>query len=117
MRTRSTPSPSFSPLPAERPKLSAPVLSWLAHVEAWRRSGVSARAYGEQHKLTPSTLYSWRRRLRAEKPSTPPPRILPVSLSTEPDCCVELSDGRRLRFPQSLPPEVLRSFLDALERR
>lgn len=87
------------------------------HVEAWNRSGLSASSYAEQHGLKASSLYSWRRSRRtrdARRGSTS--SILPVLVEPSLACEVALPDGRRLRFPESLPAAQLRAFLDAMER-
>jgi hypothetical protein len=76
------------------------------HVDVWRRSGTSARAYAELHGLKPSSLYSWRRRSRAHNAT---PRLLPV---VGPSCACEvaLPDGRtRRRSTRCVPPRSSRA--------
>ena len=87
------------------------------HVDAWSRSGLSARVYAAQHDLRPSSLYSWRRRLRERgELAAPSARILPVHVVAGASCEVLFPDGRTLRFPESMPAVRLRAFLDAMER-
>lgn len=86
------------------------------HVEAWRKRGVSARIYAEEHGLTASTLYGWRRALRRRGAlSSHAQPILPVVVAPTTCCEVVLADGRTLRFPDTLSPATLRAFLGAME--
>ena len=86
------------------------------HVDAWSRSGLSARAYAAQHDLRPSSLYScWRRLRERGEFAAPASRILPVHVVASIACEVLLPDGRALRFPESMAPARLRAFLDAME--
>ena len=96
----------------------APSLSRRAHVEAWERSGLSGVAYAALHGLKASSLYGWRRHRRAPDSGVPlaPPRLVPITVETHGGCEVVLADGRRLRFPETLPAGTLRAFLAAMER-
>jgi hypothetical protein len=44
---------------------------WADHVRRWRRSGLPARAYADQHGLNAATLYGWSSRLGREKAARP----------------------------------------------
>ncbi len=99
------------------PRPTSKALTPDEHIDAWNRSGLSASSYAEQHGLKASSLYSWRRGLRArEARRGSTPRILPVVVEPSLACEIALPDGRRLRFPESLPAAQLRAFLDAMER-
>jgi hypothetical protein len=53
---------------------------WRATLEQWRRSGLSARAFCEQHDLSLPSLYAWRATLArraAETPAFVPVQALP----------------------------------------
>lgn len=39
---------------------------WIKHVAAWRRSGISLRAYAERNELVRGTLGYWSSKLNAE---------------------------------------------------
>ena len=39
---------------------------WLAHVEAWKKSGLEKAAYCRQHDLATTTLYNWSAKFRKE---------------------------------------------------
>jgi transposase-like protein len=65
---------------------------WRAHVTAWARSGLSARAYAAEHNLKAPTLYQWRRRLREPQPP-PTPRLVPLAVEAPTLCELVLRDG------------------------
>lgn len=103
-----------TPKAPRAPDKSPNVLTPDEHLDAWRRSGTSARLYAEQHGLKPSSLYSWRRRRRGARSA--PPRILPVVLTPSATCEILLPDGRALRFQEAIAPDALRAILRAMER-
>ena len=43
--------------------MSGGIEFWRAHVEACRREGAAARGYAQQHGLTLSSFYYWRKKL------------------------------------------------------
>ena len=75
---------------------------WSRHVESWKASGLSQRAYCEREAISVSSLQWWLRRSRAvERPSTP--SFVPVEVSVREAACTEpievvLLSGRRLRL-------------------
>ena len=96
---------------------TSPSSDWRTHLEALARSGQSVPAYAAEHGIKADTLYRWRRRHRAQPESEAParsPRLLPVSVEVTPTCELLLPDGRRLRFPATLPAATLRAWLAAL---
>jgi len=101
-----------TPTAHRTPSKSPHTLTPDEHVDAWLRSGTSARAYAELHGLKPSSLYSWRRRSRAHDRT---PRLVPVVVAPSCNCEVALPSGRILRFPESLAPDTLRLLLRAIE--
>lgn len=103
MRSPRSPSPSGDPE------------FWRAHVTAWTRSGLSARAYASEHDLKAPTLYAWRRRLRHEPSTRSAPRLVPITLEAPALCELVLRDGRTLRFPAHLDPTALAAFLRVVE--
>lgn len=90
---------------------------WRARIDAWTRSGLSARAFAAKHGLGHDSLYWWRRRLRdaPAAESMPAPRLVPVTFEAPAQCELVLRSGRLLRFPASLAPSTLRDLLVALE--
>lgn len=103
MRSPRSPSPSGDPE------------FWRAHVTAWTRSGLSARAYAAEHNLKAPTLYAWRRRLRHEPSTRSAPRLVPITLEAPALCELVLRDGRTLRFPTHVEPAALAAFLRVVE--
>ena len=66
----------------------------------WRESGTQARAFAQEHGVTPWTLYYWRQRLdgaspgrRRRRPALRAEHLAPVHVVTEPAPRV---DGSRL---------------------
>jgi hypothetical protein len=45
---------------------------WLDHLKAIDASGLTTKAYGEQHNLSVKKLYQWRKRFRTEGVSAVP---------------------------------------------
>ena len=43
------------------------------------------------------------------------PRLVPITVEGSSDCEIILVNGRRLRFPETLPPTTLRAILAAME--
>jgi hypothetical protein len=72
--------------PSPRRRLS--VAERDGHVAAWKSSGQSARAYGQDHNLEPWQLYAWqgqrkrRRRSFTAEPTTAAPRFLSLNWPT-----------------------------------
>ncbi len=88
---------------------------WRRIVDKWRRSGLSARAFAEQHRISAVTMYWWSSRLgrrdAAQGPSAAAvtmPKFLPVeivdetprvSLSAQAALEVVLPRGEVIRVP------------------
>lgn len=101
-----------------RPPSTSIPSTWRAHVDAWARSGLSAKAFAAQHGLKSDTLYRWRRRLRAAPTPPPPaPRLVEVQLEAPAVCELAFADGRVLRFPLSAEPARVGALVRALEAR
>lgn len=45
---------------------------WREHVSAWRNSGLSVRAYCQQHDVIETSFYAWRRELAIRERETSP---------------------------------------------
>lgn len=83
-------------------KRESRVRYWTQHIEAWKSSGLSQRAYCEREGIAVSTLQWWCRRLR-ENGHGDMPRFMPVAIQAIPDVLdqpieVVLLSGRRLRL-------------------
>jgi len=71
--------------------------TWLAHVEAHQRSGLSQRAYCAAHDLSFKSLGYWRgKQRRMEATSDSSPRLVPVRLIEEPATVGIAGSGVRL---------------------
>jgi transposase-like protein len=78
------------------------VRNWAQHIEAWKSSGLSQRAYCAREGIAVSTLQWWWRRLR-ENGRVDTPKFVPVALREITDLRDEpievvLLSGRRLRL-------------------
>jgi transposase-like protein len=97
---------------------------WRRMLRQWRRSGLSVRAFCQQHDLTEANFYAWRRTLAdrdAETVSFVPVQVLPPPqpLSTPDPAATGLElllPGRRiLRIGPAFDAPTLRRLLDLLE--
>ena len=92
----------------------AQVALWEARIAAWRRSGLSQRAWCVQHGVAVQTFGYWcRRQCRA-------PALLPILVDAQTaDQCpasveVSLGNGVMMRLPSSLSSDVLSRWLGGL---
>ena len=93
---------------------------WSQQVAEWRGSGLSKKAYCEQHGVPYWSLCRWAGKL---SPSPRPPRQRMVELgpigggNTEPGAAIELVVGERyvLRLRPNLRADHLREVLTVLE--
>jgi len=75
---------------------------WTQHIEVWKSSGLSQRAYCEREGIAVSTLQWWCRRLRgsghSDAPRFVPVAVEPISNVRDEPIEVVLLSGRRLRL-------------------
>ncbi|MFP5515499.1 MAG: IS66 family insertion sequence element accessory protein TnpA [Alphaproteobacteria bacterium] len=91
---------------------------WRTHVDAWRKSGLSARRYCEKHGLNRGTLGYWSSRLRAAA-TAEPPWFLPAqaaAVAEEPavgdaGVALELAEGISIRVARGFDAETLARVL------
>jgi hypothetical protein len=94
----------------------AKVLLWEGRIAAWRRSGLSQRAWCVQHGVAVQTFGYWCRRLSC----VPAPVLLPIVVDGQTtDRCplpveVLLGNGVAMRLPSSLSSDVLSRWLREL---
>jgi hypothetical protein len=94
-------------------------------VRQWRQSGMNARAFAEEHGVTPWTLYYWRERLM--KDERPPRRrrrsrrmkLAPVHVVTSAELGgseleVLLTGGDRVRIRGDASADMVRRVIDVL---
>lgn len=102
---------------------------WRKIVRRFARSGLSVRAFCQREKLAESAFYFWRRELarrdeeaHADRQASIPAsatNFVPVRVSNVPSppasLALELTGGRVLRLPQSMPIERIAELILALE--
>ena len=80
----------------------------------WRRSGLSAREYGEREGLKAATLYGWSLRLRREE-KLPPARFIEVTPPKAASRPVLLRIGAvEIPVEVGFDPQLLRDVVTAL---
>jgi hypothetical protein len=99
---------------------------WRQHLRRWHRSGLSIRAYCQEHHLAEPSFYHWRRTLQHRdaaqaaraQAAAAAVTFLPVHLQPEPTPAprdLRFPDGRVLRLPADYAPDRLRALLAARE--
>ncbi len=97
---------------------------WRTTLRRWRGSGLSVRAYCEQHELAEPTFYAWRRSIQEQDAAAV--RFVPVQVVPEPRSQAPADDsagalelvvvgGRRLRIGPGFDAPTLRRLLALLE--
>ena len=96
---------------------------WRRMLRLWQGSGLSVRAFCQQHELSEANFYAWRRTLAqrdALLPAFVPVEVLPEPSSVPPGdataCGLELllSGGRVLRIGPAFDGPTLRRLLAVL---
>jgi hypothetical protein len=99
---------------------------WRRLIERWRGSGLSVRAFCEQHRLAVPSFYAWRRWLQQPDRLAPAAQapasvtFLPVHVRHDPPdqrppLELVLASGQCLRIPPGFDPAALRALLAVLE--
>lgn len=92
---------------------------WRDRLAAWRRSGLSVRAFCARHGLSQPSFYAWRRELAkrdAARPAFVPVHVLPEP-ARQAALSVLLAGGRSIRVAPGFDVATLRQLLDVLEER
>lgn len=107
---------------AKKKRESATV--WRQRVQAWRRSGLSCRAFADREDINPRSLTWWEWKLRqdgaaaaaAKRPAFVPVEVVhsPAAPATE-RLEVVLPGGARLRVPAQFDPAALAQVIAVLE--
>jgi transposase-like protein len=96
---------------------------WRRLLRLWQRSGLSVRAFCEQHDLAQPSFYAWRRTLAqrdAQAITFVPVEVLPEPLSPESEAAgleLVLVGGRVLRIGPAFDEATLRRLLAVLEEQ
>ena len=80
--------------------------TWLQHVQAWKQSKLSQKAYCEQHNLKTHQLSYWYRKFEQgsqQKVSEPQSNFIPVTLSeVKAKTADDLAIGLTLQLPNGI---------------
>ncbi len=96
----------------ETPDTIDKVEHWRAHVEAWRASGLSQRAYCADHDLLPHRLSYWSRKHPATTASHF--TLVPLKLAPAPSGLILHGRHWRLEFPGPPAADWLAQLLGRL---
>ena len=99
---------------------------WTAHVAAIKQGSITARAYAQQHDISLSSLYYWKRKLKVasakpEVASKSASKFVALRLPGAPlaprpaSCTLILASGLRLEMPALPSPEWLAAVGRALQ--
>ena len=92
---------------------------WLAHIDSWKRSGLTQKAFCQQHGLGLASFHRWRAiAMREGKPAdSSVVTFLPVNV-VEPgaaDLTVVINDSLRIEIPVGFDLATLRQVVQALQ--
>jgi transposase-like protein len=91
---------------------------WEMAIETWQSSGIPVRQFCRQEGLSEPSFYSWRRKLRADKPKhkPAPSDFVEVSLPDPGSSPLELvlKSGNVLRISSSTDKELLSRVIGVL---
>lgn len=82
---------------------------WREHIERWSSSGLSQRAYCEQHDLKPHNLSYWKNKLDTRQTSAAEDGFVPVVLESIP---APLASGLSVLHPNGVRVEGFSSVQD-----
>jgi hypothetical protein len=91
---------------------------WRERIRACEKSGLTQKAFCEQHHLGLASLQRWRRLLKTEEPcSNPAPvALLPVRVKEmhPSNLTVVVSNDLRIEIPADFDPNALRQVIEVL---
>lgn len=102
-----------------KPRDERKARQWRQWLDAWRRSGLSVRAFCARHGLSQPSFYAWRRELArrdAAQPAFVPVQIVAEASAAEP-LAVVLPGGRTIRVGPGFDATTLRQLLAVLEEQ
>ena len=93
---------------------------WSDRIASWKQSGLSQRAYCEQHQLVLGTFCYWRSHLKDQETvgRAVRPRFLPVSLKQSGGAALVLKiNGRHsIEIQPDFDPDLLRKVVQAVQQ-
>ena len=91
---------------------------WLERIRAWEESGLTQKAFCEQHHLGLASLQRWRRLFKTEEASSnsAPVALLPVRVkeTRSSNLNVVINDDLRIEIPSGFDPSALRQVIEVL---
>lgn len=92
---------------------------WREHIDSWKQSGLTQKAYCEQHHLGLAAFQRWHRIfMTEEKPKiSSTVTFVPVNV-TKPNASMlslQINDTLRLEIPAGFDPATLRQVVQALQ--
>jgi hypothetical protein len=87
-----------------------------SRIRSWQQSGLSQKAWCEQHQIKYHVFHYWYKRYRQQPSPAIQNPFIPLQLSSCPTtntACLELIlvDGRRLLFHQPVNPDYLKAIM------
>lgn len=89
---------------------------WEKLFVAQAASGLTKAAYCKNNQIAISTFYAWAKKIN-HQPKLKKPTLIPLVFSepeTDTNLALTLPNGYHFSFPASLPPDILRQFLQVL---
>ena len=91
---------------------------WRERVQAWEESGLTQKAFCEQHHLGLASLQRWRRLFKTEETSSNPAPIALLPVRVKKPCAshltVVVNDDLRIEVPPGFDPNALRQIIEVL---
>jgi len=92
---------------------------WFGHIQGWKRSGLTQKAFCEQHQLGLASFQRWRRILMTEgKPEkSSAVTFLPVDVTTPrpPSLTLLVNDHLRIEIPVGFDPVMLKQVAQTIQ--
>ena len=93
---------------------------WSDRITSWKESGLTQRAYCEQHQLALGTFAYWRGRLKKLEAGdhTGKPRFLPVSLMqrSDPSLTLLINGRHQIEIQSDFDPDFLSKVVQVVQR-
>jgi len=86
---------------------------WKNHIEGWQQSGLTQKAYCNQHDLKLSIFTYWRTQTARSKPSR---KLIPVAVTYPQVVTLTLAGSLQLDVPVTLLDQVLPMVLQTLRK-
>lgn len=93
---------------------------WSDRIESWKQSGLSQRAYCEQHQLALGTFSNWRSHLKKQVAGdqTGKPQFLPVTLqqSRHATLVLKINNRHSIEISSDFDPDLLSKVVQAVQQ-